>query len=170
MTAGKSALIAAFGTVAVLGLSACNAANDLQSAIRGATTQGDEYKATRNQPLVIPPGFDQRPSRDSKGDIRRKRSKTLEAPRVVTGNRTKTIANVPAGTAERALIKRARGGTVGVGNFVRADIDKTTDKKSAEKDQFTQKLLKWEKRKGGDVRKNPLGGKGDPVLKRDGEL
>ena len=77
---------------------------------------------------------------------------------------------MPAGTAEQSLIKRARGGTVGVGNFVRADIDKTTEKKKTEKDQFTQKLLKWEKRDGADVRKNPLGGKGEPVIKRQGEL
>ena len=171
MTAGKSSAIIALGVLAVLGLSACNAAEDLQSAIRGKTGESDEYKAIRNQPLIVPPGFDQRPSREGGGDIRRKRSKTLQAPRrVVTGNATKTISNVPEGTAERALVKRARGGTVGVGNFVRADIDKTTEKKKSEKDRFTQKLLKWEKRKGGDVRKNPLGGKGEPVIKRQGEL
>ena len=167
MTAGKSAAIL---VLAALGLGACNAAEDLQSAIRGTTSESDEYKAVRNQPLIIPPGFDQRPSREGGGDVRRRGSKTIQGPRVVTGNKTKTLSNVPAGTAERSLIKRARGGTVGVGNFVRADIDKTTEKKKTEKDQFTQKLLKWEKRDGADVRKNPLGGKGEPVIKRQGEL
>jgi hypothetical protein len=93
----------------------------------------------------------------------------VRARRVVLGG-TGRGSTVPAGTGERALVRKAGRGVRGVGNFVRQDIDKTTKDSIVREKRFTDKLLKWERRKGGEVRKSRLGGKIDPVIKREGEI
>ncbi len=156
-----------FGGAAVI-LAGCSAGKDLQALINSGGDK-NEYRAVRNQPLVVPPGFDLRPPVGGGGATRRARSTTVRARRVVIGGAA-TGSNVPVGTGERSLIRNASRGVSGVGNFVREDINKETKDKTIREKRFTDKLLKWEKRKGGEVRKNPLGGKVDPVIKREGEI
>lgn len=154
---------------AVLAVAGCSVGDDLQALVKSGSDK-NEFRAVRNQPLVVPPGFDLRPPVGGGGsDTRRARSTTVRARRVVIGG-TGRGSTVPAGTGERALIRKAGRGVSGVGNFVRQDIDRTTKDSIAREKLFTDKLLKWERRKGGEVRKSRLGGKIDPIIKREGEI
>ena len=80
------------------------------------------------------------------------------------------LSDVPAGMGERSLIRNASRGVGGVNKYVRQEVNKETKDNIVREQRFTDKLLKWEKRKGGEVRKNPLGGKIDPIIKREGEI
>ncbi|MHA1538683.1 MAG: DUF3035 domain-containing protein [Alphaproteobacteria bacterium] len=167
MRAFRMAFVGCGAAVLLAGCSSVG--KDIQALI---DTGGDknEYRAVRNQPLVVPPGFDLRPPVGGGEAKRRTRSTTVRARRVVVGGRGAAGAAVPAGTGERALLRKASRGVTGAGNFVRQEINKETSDRINREKRFTDKLLKWEKRKGGDVRKNPLGGKIDPVIKREGEI
>lgn len=157
------------GCGVALALSGCSVGKDLQALINPGGEK-NEYRAVRNQPLVVPPGFDLRPPVGGGGGAKRRaRSTTVRARRVVVGGGTAGSA-APAGAGERSLVRKASRGVRGVGNFVRQDINKATKDKTVREKRFTDKLLKWEKRKGGEVRSNPLGGKIDPVIKREGEI
>lgn len=157
------------GSGAAVLLAGCSVGEDLQALI-GSGGDKDEYRAVRNQPLVVPPGFDLRPPVGGGGEAtRRARSTTVRARRVVVGGGGEGSA-VPEGTGERSLVRNASRGVRGVGNFVREDINKETKENTTREKRFTDKLLKWEKRKGGEVRPSPLGGKIDPVIKREGEI
>ena len=155
------------GSAAVL-LVGCSLGEDLQ-ALMNSGGEKNEYRAVRNQPLVVPPGFDLRPPVGGGGATRQARSTTVRARRVVVGGAA-VGSNVPAGTGERSLIRNASRGLGGVDNLVRQEINKETKDNIVREQRFTDKLLKWEKRKGGEVRKNPLGGKIDPIIKREGEI
>lgn len=156
------------GAGTALLLAGCSVGEDLQ-ALMNSGGEKNEYRAVRNQPLVVPPGFDLRPPVGGGDGTRRARSTTVRARRVVVGG-AGTGSSVPAGTGERSLIRKASRGVGAVGNFVREDINKETKDNTIREKRFTDKLLKWEKRKGGEVRKNPLGGKVDPIIKREGEI
>jgi len=148
-------------------LAGCSVGEDLQ-ALMNSGGEKNEYRAVRNQPLVVPPGFDLRPPVGGGGATRRARSTTVRARRVVVGG--VAVGNTVPGAGERALVRQASRGVSGVGNFVRKEIDKTTKDSSIREKRFTDKLLKWERRKGGEVRKSVLGGKIDPIIKREGEI
>ena len=154
------------GGAAVL-LAGCSVGKDLQALINSGGEK-NEYRAVRNQPLVVPPGFDLRPPVGGGDATRRTRSTTVRARRVVVGGAA--VGSTVPGTGERALVRHASRGVSGVSNAVREDIDKTTKDSTARERRFTDKLLKWERRKDGEVRKSPLGGKIDPIIKREGEI
>ena len=154
------------GGAAVL-LAGCSVGDDLQ-ALMNSGKEKNEYRAVRNQPLVVPPGFDLRPPVGGGGDVRRARSTTVRARRVVVGGAA--VGNTVPGTGERALVRQAGRGVRGVSNAVRQEIDRTTKDTTVREKRFTDKLLKWERRKGGEVRKSRLGGRIDPIIKREGEI
>jgi len=164
----KAIRIAVVTCGAAFVLSACSVGKDLEALVsRGR--QGNEYRAVRNTPLVVPPGFDLRPPRGGGSANRRSRSTTVRARRTVIGGGGRAGASLP-GVGERALVRKAGRGVRGSGGYVRGEVDKETKESKNRERTFTDKLLKWEKRKGGDVRRNPLGGKTDPVIKRKGEI
>jgi len=148
-------------------LAGCSVGEDLQALLKSGEKK-DEYRAVRNQPLVVPPGFDLRPPAGGGSATRRSRSTTVRARRVVVGGAAGS--GVPSGTGERSLVRKASRGVTGVGNFVRKDVNTETKDKLTREKRFTDKLLKWEKRKGGEVRPMRIGGKIDPVIKREGEI
>ncbi len=153
---------------AVLAVAGCSVGDDLQALIKSGSEK-NEYRAVRNQPLVVPPGFDLRPPvGGGGGDVRRARSTTVRARRVVVGGAA--VGNTVPGTGERALVRQAGRGVRGVSNAVRQEIDRTTKDTTVREKRFTDKLLKWERRKGGEVRKSRLGGRIDPIIKREGEI
>jgi hypothetical protein len=153
---------------AAAALAGCSAVKDVQSFIKRGGSDGNEYRAVRNQPLVVPPGFDLRPPRGGSSS-RRARSTTVRARRTVTGNAGAGTATAP-GSGERALVRKARSGVSGSGSYVRKEVDKETKEKKEGERKFTEKLLKWENREGASTRKNPLGGNTDPVIKRKGQV
>ncbi|MCZ6858931.1 MAG: DUF3035 domain-containing protein [Alphaproteobacteria bacterium] len=165
MRAFRMMLVSGSAAVSLVG---CSLGDDLQALINSGGEK-NEYRAVRNQPLVVPPGFDLRPPVGGGGATRQARSTTVRARRVVVGGAA-VGSNVPAGTGERSLIRNASRGVGGVNKFVRQEVNKETKDNIVREQRFTDKLLKWEKRKGGEVRKNPLGGKVDPIIKREGEI
>lgn len=152
---------------AAAALAGCSAVSDLQSFVKKGGSDGNEYRAVRNQPLVVPPGFDLRPPRGG-GSARRGSSTTVRARRTVTGS-AGSAATLP-GSGERALVRKAASGVSGTGSYVRKEVDEETKENKDGERKFTDKLLKWEDREGASTRKNPLGGKTDPVIKRKGEI
>ena len=160
-------IILAGGAAVVL--SGCSAVNDLQALVQKGGGKGNEYRAVRNQPLVVPPGFDLRPPRGGGSATKRARSNTIRARRTVIGGVPGNPKASP-GTGERALVRKAARGVSGSGSYVRKEIDEETKENKDRERKFTDKLLKWEKRDGASVRKNPLGGKIDPVIKREGQI
>jgi hypothetical protein len=154
---------------AAVALAGCNAASDLQSLVKKGNSGGNEYRAVRNQPLVVPPGFDLRPPRGGGSATRRARSTTIRARRTVVGGGAAGKAT-PPGSGERALVRKAAKGVAGTGRYVRKEVNQETKEIKDNERKFTDKLLKWENRGGASVRKNPLGGKTDPVIKREGQI
>ena len=153
---------------AAVALAGCSAVSDLQSLVKKGGSDGNEYRAVRNQPLVVPPGFDLRPPRGGTASSG-SRSTTVRARRAVTGSAGTGSATAP-GTGERALIRKAGSGVSGAGGYVRKEVDEETKEQKEGERKFTDKLLKWENRGGASDRKNPLGGKTDPVIKRKGQI
>jgi hypothetical protein len=153
---------------AAVALAGCSTVEGLQSYLKRGGKQGNEYRAVRNQPLVVPPGFDLRPPRGGSG-TQRSRSTTVRARRTITGNAGAGTAT-PPGSGERALVRKAASGVSGAGSYVRKEVDKETKENKEGERKFTDKLLKWENRKGASTRKNPLGGNTDPVIKRKGQI
>jgi len=152
---------------AAAALAGCSAVEGVQNWVKKGKTDGNEYRAVRNQPLVVPPGFDLRPPSGG-GSAKGGRSTTIEARRTVTGS-AGTAATLP-GEGERALVRKAASGVSGTGSIVRKEVDQETKENKDGERKFTEKLLKWEDREGASTRKNPLGGKTDPVIKRKGEI
>jgi len=152
---------------AAIALAGCSAIEDVQGLVSKGN-KNSEYRAVRNQPLVVPPGFDLRPPRGGGSATRRARSTTVRARRTVLGSTGRTTT--AAGTGERALVRKAARGVSGTGNLVRGEVDKESKDNKKRERKFTDKLLKWENRGGASVRKNPLGGKTDPVIKRKGQI
>lgn len=168
MTSMRLAAVAA-GAAAML--SACGSDNGVASWINERTgTKNDEYRIVRNQPLLVPPGFDLRPPRDGGPELRRAGATTVQARRTVVGSPAPSTAGAAPGAAEQAIVRRARSGVTAAGGYVRKDVDEETTKQKDSEQKFTDKLLKWEKRAGADTRKIPLGGNTDPVIKREGEI
>jgi hypothetical protein len=153
---------------AAAALAGCSAVNDVKSFIQKGNKGTNEYRAVRNQPLVVPPGFDLRPPRGG-GSARGGRSTTVRARRTVTGSATAGATTVP-GSGERALVRKAASGVSGAGSYVRKEVDEESKEKKESERKFTDKLLKWENREGAETRKNPLGGNTDPVIKRKGQI
>jgi Protein of unknown function (DUF3035) len=149
-------------------LASCSAVSDVQSWLKKGGTDGNEYRAVRNQPLVIPPGFDLRPPSGGGSANSAGRATTIRARRTVVGS-AGTAATLP-GTGERALVRKAATGVSGTGSAVRKEVDQENKENKDAERKFTDKLLKWEDREGASTRKNPLGGKTDPVIKRKGEI
>lgn len=160
----RNAILACGAAAALAG---CSAAEGVQSWLQKGGKDGNEYRAVRNQPLVVPPGFDLRPPRGG-GAAQAGRSTTIRARRTVVGN-AGTAATVP-GAGERALVRKAARGVSGSGSYVRKEVDEESKESKDGERKFTEKLLKWEDREGASTRKNPLGGKTDPVIKRKGEI
>jgi len=152
---------------AAAALAGCSAVNDVKSLIQKGSKDGNEYRAVRNQPLVVPPGFDLRPPRG--GGSSGGRSTTVRARRTVTGSATAGATTAP-GSGERALVRKAASGVSGAGSYVRKEVDEESKEKKESERKFTDKLLKWENREGAETRKNPLGGNTDPVIKRKGQI
>jgi len=159
-------MILAFG--AAVALAGCSAVSDVKSLVQKGGKDGNEYRAVRNQPLVVPPGFDLRPPRGGGSAGRAGRSTTIRARRAVIGGSGATTT--APGTGERALVRKAASGVSGAGSYVRKEVDKETKENKKSEQKFTDKLLKWENRKGASDRKNPLGGNTDPVIKRKGQI
>lgn len=153
---------------AAVALAGCSAVSDIKSLVNKGGKDGNEYRAVRNQPLVVPPGFDLRPPRGSSGSAA-SRSTTVRARRTVTGSAGSGAATLP-GSGERALVRKAASGVSGTGSYVRKEVDEETKEKKDGERKFTDKLLKWENREGAETRKNPLGGNTDPVIKRKGQI
>ena len=111
MTATRTACIVG---LAALGLGACSGLQDVQALIEsGQESKRNEYRTVRTQPLVVPKGYELRAPREGGADLRRARSTAVQARRTITGKTTEAKASsVPAGTAEKALIERARKGRV----------------------------------------------------------
>ena len=110
MTAARTACIVG---IAALGLGACSGLQDVQALIEsGQDSKRNEYRTVRTQPLVMPKGYELRAPRDGGADLRRARSTAVQARRTITGKTTAKASSVPAGTAEKALIERARKGRV----------------------------------------------------------
>jgi len=154
---------------AAAALAGCSAVSDLKSMVQKSGTGSNEYRAVRNQPLVVPPDFDLRPPRGGGSAVRGGRSTTIRARRAVVGGAAGGTATAP-GSGERALVRKAASGVRGAGGYVRKEVDEETKESKDSERKFTDKLLKWEDRDGADVRKNPLGGKTDPVIKRKGQV
>jgi hypothetical protein len=165
MTMLRTTILACGAAAALAG---CSAVQDVQDWVSKGGKDGNEYRAVRNQPLVVPPGFDLRPPRGS-STRRGGQATTVRARRTVTGSATAGSASVP-GSGERALLRKAGSGVSGAGSYVRKEVDEETKEQKEGERKFTDKLLKWENREGASTRKNPLGGKTDPVIKRKGEI
>ncbi|HUT51497.1 MAG TPA: DUF3035 domain-containing protein [Alphaproteobacteria bacterium] len=162
----RSMILACGAAVALAG---CSAVSDVKSLVQKGNKDGNEYRAVRNQPLVVPPGFDLRPPRGGGSAGRGGRSTTIRARRAVIGGGGGGTATLP-GTGERALVRKAASGVSGAGSYVRKEVDQETKKNKESERKFTDKLLKWENREGASDRKNPLGGNTDPVIKRKGQI
>ncbi|MDH3232016.1 MAG: DUF3035 domain-containing protein [Alphaproteobacteria bacterium] len=162
----RSTILACGAAVALAG---CSAVSDVKSLVQKGGKDGNEYRAVRNQPLVVPPGFDLRPPRGGGAAGRAGRSTTIRARRAVIGGGAGGTATAP-GTGERALVRKAASGVSGAGSYVRKEVDQETKENKESERKFTDKLLKWENRKGASDRKNPLGGNTDPVIKRKGQI
>ena len=105
----KTGLVA----LATLALGACGAVEDVQSLVKSAQQgDGNEFRPVRGQPLAMPKAFELRPPREGGADLRRARSTAAQARRTITGKTNPEGEQAPAGAGERALINRARGGSV----------------------------------------------------------
>jgi len=162
----RTTILACGATVVLAG---CSAVSDVKSLVQKGSKDGNEYRAVRNQPLVVPPGFDLRPPRGGNAASRDGRSTTVRARRAVIGGASGGTATSP-GTGERALVRKAASGVSGAGSYVRKEVDEETKENKEGERKFTDKLLKWENRKGASDNKNPLGGNTDPVIKRKGQI